>query len=239
MIKTDFKYRLAALKNKEAESDTSLKRTLSQLFAGIVIFGCSVSGPSNDKVEAYVLPSQLTTDIRLTELASATVEVPKNTKSLIVPRIFPSPYKQKNKEDIFTRAVQISLENEGVYTRRDSNGYPAKYGINQRYYRPLKGYPRRVEGLTKQQAISYYRTFYYQSDWDRKGYSTTYKAFLLDSAIQHGCTVKQIENASKGNLHKAVNYRLAHVRRWASRSGNQRLLAGMERRIRSYEKRIV
>lgn len=237
MLKKFIKRRLNYLREREAKAEQQLKQTLSQSLVCLILFGLGISSAPQDKVEAYILPSELTTEIKLTEIPSQNMGIPVLSKPAPA-RIFKSPY-SAHKKSAFDKAIQISLKNEGVYTKRDSNGYPAKYGINQQYYKPLKGFPEHVKHLTKEQAVKYYRVKYYQPEWDKKGYSEAYRAFLLDSAIQHGCTVNKIEKASNGDLHKAINYRLSHARRWAYRSGNQRLLAGIEKRIKSYEKGIV
>jgi hypothetical protein len=159
---------------------------------------------------------------RPTVLAKAPVQLPKWT------------WTNKQKEaKLLDQALQATLRFEGGYTRNDSNGYPAMYGINQQFYKPLPGYPKHVSRLTKAQAVNYYKRKYYNPAWDKKGYSPEYRAFLFDTAVQHGFTVKKIEAQSKGNIRKGVNARLAHTRRWARATGYPHL-KGVEKRIKSY-----
>lgn len=253
-----YKRRLEGIKQQESQRAKTLKAVAANIFVFGLFFAISISSPEENKAEAYVLPSEMTTEIRLTEIVSAEKTAsPANEKKEPL-QIWKSPYGRNNSKtknspkapkpqpekprptSAFDRAVAVSLMNEGGYTPSDSNGYPAKYGINQRYYRPLPGYPKHVKNLTKQQAIKYYKTFYYSKDWDQKKYSTNYKAFLLDSSIQHGQGfAKKLETSTSGDIKKAVNYRLCHVQRWAKREGKKHLLAGINKRIRQYERGIV
>lgn len=254
MTPQDVKARSLLIRAIEAQRDKELKQTLCQLAAIAVLIGASCSWNGN-KTEAVILPNQLSTEIRLLELKEPK-DVRKNrTSQLSIKKeplqIWKSPYsridskskdkpKQKKETSTFDKAIAISLNNEGGYTPSDSNGYPAKYGVNQKYYRPLPGFPKHVRNLTKQQAITYYKTFYYQKDWDQKKYSIAYKAFLLDSSIQHGVGfANKLETSTSGDIKKAVNYRLCHVQRWAKRAGKRHLLAGISKRIRNYERGVV
>lgn len=168
---------------------------------------------------------------------------PKPLKSLTankpieaVKKPFSSPYSSNKKSDK-EKGLDWSLNNEGGYNPRDSNGYPVKYGINQEFYKPLPGYPRRVKDLTLSQARHYLGSKYYDPGWDSRGYNARYKAFLLDSSIQHGYTVRRIENCGKGDINKAVNCRLNHLRNWCNRNRTQcsyKEQLAMENRIKKY-----
>lgn len=136
-------------------------------------------------------------------------------------------------------AVKLTFVNEGVWTPSDSNGYPNKFGINQAYYNPPKGYPKHVSGLTKQQAYEYYRLYYWQPlKLDKKDYPEIHKAFLFDAAVQHGTDYAQkLDRDCKGNLKQAISKRKNHIKRWVARNPqHNRLLVGMLRRVNKYNK---
>lgn len=180
------------------------------------------------------MPTQPTSKPSLPKLPKPVKPLTASNPIKTVKKPFSSPYSTNKKSDK-EKGLDWSLNNEGGYNPRDSNGYPVKYGVNQEFYKPLPGYPKRVKDLTLSQARHYLGSKYYDPNWDSKGYSPRYKAFLLDSSIQHGYTVRRIESCGKGDINKAVNCRLNHLRGWCSRVKCKRdEQLAMENRIKRY-----
>lgn len=149
---------------------------------------------------------------------------------------FPSFFKSA-----WESAIEATLKHEGGLVL-DSNGYMAKFGINQAYYQPLSGFPERVHKLTVSQAKQYYKRHYWSPlKLEHKGYSKAYQMFIFDAAVNSGVGYAQkLDARAKGSLKQAKALRAAHCMRWAfSSSHNRKYLKGLIARIHTYTEATI
>jgi len=114
----------------------------------------------------------------------------------------------------FYKAVRITFKHEGG-RGIDNNGYKVNYGINQLWYKPLKGYPKSVWNLTRTQAIEYARVNYWLPLRLNGQHSEAYEAFIFDTAFNKSVVVGQkIHQLANGDLEVAKKARLGHLKAW-------------------------
>lgn len=133
---------------------------------------------------------------------------------------FPKPTNTPKMADreVYNKAFHLLLMGEGGYSPCDpGNGRPVNMGVNQQYYRRLKGYPRNVKDLTRQQVFNYYYQLYWSPlKLSKKGYSVRYQCLLFDTAVQFGVGgARELERASRGDVHKAIRHKRGMV--WRQR----------------------
>jgi hypothetical protein len=115
--------------------------------------------------------------------------------------------------EAFYKAVKRTFKHEGGLGI-DNNGYAVNFGINQKWYKPLKGYPKSVKDLTRTQAIEYARINYWLP-LNLNAQSLEYKAFIFDTAFNKGVDVGQrIDSYAQGDLKLAKQKRKSHLQKW-------------------------
>ena len=115
----------------------------------------------------------------------------------------------------FEKAVNYVLKIEGGYGI-DNNNYPVNFGINQKWYTPLKGFPLKVKDLTKTQAIQYYKKHYWDTlPFNPKHLPLRMSIYYFDTAVNKGMSVcKRIYNICGSDYECAIAERKAHLEKW-------------------------
>ena len=115
----------------------------------------------------------------------------------------------------FEKAVKHVLKIEGGYAI-DNNDYPVNFGINQKWYTPLKGFPPKVKDLTKTQAIKYYKKYYWDTlPFNPKHLPLRMSIYYFDTAVNKGMSVcKKIYNICGSDYKCAVAERKTHLEKW-------------------------
>lgn len=170
------------------------------------------------------------------------VEKPDGFKPVYVsPTEYPNPFKAPKpvvapiKINAYSYALGKTLKHEGGYGI-DNNGYAVNRGINQKWYKPLKGFPKHVKNLSYTQTEAYYKAKYWQPLKLKDSYSSEYQAFIFDTAVNKGVhTAKRIDRQAKGDLEKAKALRIAHIRKWACKcKQNKKYQTSLIKRVRSF-----
>lgn len=160
--------------------------------------------------------------------------------------LYPNPFKNSSvsfgkvvspapvKINAYSYAFQKTLKHEGGYGI-DNNGYAVNRGINQKWYKPSKGYPKHVKNLTYKQTEAYYKAHYWQPLKLKDTYSREYQAFIFDTAVNKSVYVaRKIDRQAMGDLEKAKALRIAHINRWCKCKQNKKYQIGLIKRVRSF-----
>lgn len=115
----------------------------------------------------------------------------------------------------FAKAVNYVLKIEGGYGI-DNNYYPVNFGINQKWYIPLKGFPKKVKDLSKTQAIQYYKKHYWDTlPFNPKHLPLRMSIYYFDTAVNKGMSIcKKIYNICGSDYECAIAERKAHLEKW-------------------------
>lgn len=114
MTPEDVKARSQLIRAIEAQRDKELKQTLCQLAAIAVLIGASCSWNGN-KTEAVILPSELTTEIKLVELKPEIKKEP--SQNMGIPIIWKSPYSRIDSPKLYSKYspyIYASAKRHGV-----------------------------------------------------------------------------------------------------------------------------
>ncbi len=117
-----------------------------------------------------------------------------------------------------TRAYDIAfnrtLQHEKGYGI-DNNGYAVNYGVNQRWYTPLKGFPIHVSGLNKDLVRKYYYHYYFKPLHLDLKYNQEYINFIFDTAVNKSVRLSNvIDKKANGDLELAKQLRIKHLKSW-------------------------